>query len=255
MEVSAYLDRISYPGPVRADAETLRGLHRAHMLAVPFENLDIFALQRPIALDEPALWYKIMVSRRGGFCYELNGLFAALLREVGFEVTYLNGRVFGEDGRLGIDFDHLALLVRAPGEPVRWLADVGFGNSFSEPLNLEERANQEQHQRAYRLEATQGGYAVSQRDYEGSWSRLYWFDLQPRTYPADFQAGCRYHQTSPQSSFTRGNIISRATPDGRISLQDGRLIVTNFGIREERELAKGEYPALLREHFGVILAG
>src|SRR5512135_3562244 len=106
MDLSPYLDRINYKGTVEPTPSTLRSLHRAHMLAVPFENLDIVPLHREIHLDEPALWEKIVLRRRGGFCYELNGLFAWLLRHCGFDVTYLNGRVFTRAGKLGMDFDH-----------------------------------------------------------------------------------------------------------------------------------------------------
>lgn len=131
------------------------------MRSVPFENLDI-GLKRPIRLDERSLWKKIVAEKRGGFCYELNGLFAWLLRQIGFEVTYLNARVFNGVGELGIEFDHLALLVQVVGESERWLADVGFGDSFIEPLNFEERGEQAQAPRAYRLEEIQNGYIVWQ---------------------------------------------------------------------------------------------
>ncbi|HMB24424.1 MAG TPA: arylamine N-acetyltransferase, partial [Anaerolineales bacterium] len=110
MDIPLYLARIQYTQPLQPDAQTLRELHLAHMLNVPFENLDI-GLKRPIRLSEAALWDKIIVQRRGGFCYELNGLFALLLKEIGFRVTYLNARVYNREGSLGIDFDHLTLLV------------------------------------------------------------------------------------------------------------------------------------------------
>jgi len=253
MDVSTYLMRIDYGEPVRPDVQTLRGLQLAHMLHVPFENLDI-GLNRPIQLREGALWNKIVIQKRGGFCYELNGLFARLLNEVGFDVTYLNARVYNRAGELGIDYDHLALLVKIPGQSGRWLADVGFGDSFNEPLSFEELGEQLQGLRSHRLEQTPGGYITWQRNYDGSWERQYFFDLRPRNFPADYEVACLYHQTSPESSFTRSSIISRATPDGRISLEDGRLILTKNGQREERPIASGEeYQALLNEHFGVVL--
>src|ERR1044071_6771072 len=121
MDAAAYLKRIDYHKPVKPDVQTLHGLQLAHMLAVPFENLDI-ALKRPIYLDRQSLWDKIVLRARGGFCYEVNGLFAWLLEAIGYEVTYLNARDYHEeDGSFGIDFDHLTMLVRVPGEPTRWL--------------------------------------------------------------------------------------------------------------------------------------
>ena len=251
MNIPAYLARLNYSISVKPDAETLHGLQFAHLLNVPFENLDI-GLKRPIQLSEEALWEKIIVHKRGGFCYELNGLFARLLKQIGFDVTYLNGRVFNREGNLGIDFDHLALLVRVPSQSVRWLADVGFGDSFNEPLSFEEHGEQAQGLRAYRLEQTPSGYITWQKNYDGSRERQYFFDLQPHRFPREYEAACLYHQTSPHSSFTRGSIISRATPDGRVSLEDGWLIVTRDGRREKRPVAdQAEYQALLKEHFGV----
>src|ERR1700752_1411875 len=253
MNIPAYLNRLHYFLPVKPDAETLRGLQIAHMMNIPFENLDI-GLKRPIKLGKEALWNKIIIQKRGGFCYELNGLFAWLLKQIGFDVTYLNARVFNHAGELGINFDHLALRVKIPGESTHWLADVGFGDSFNEPLRMEDRDEQVQGLRAYRLEQTSKGYIVWQKNYDGSRDRHYFFDLQPHQFPDEYEAACLYHQTSPASSFTRESIISRATPVGRVSLEDGWLIVTTNGRREKRPLAdKEEYQALLKEHFGIEL--
>lgn len=253
MNIPTYLTSLNYSISVRPDAETLHGLQFAHLLTVPFENLDI-GLKRPIQLSEEALWDKIILRKRGGFCYELNGLFAWLLKKIGFQVTYLNARVFNREGNLGIDFDHLALLVRLPQESTRWLADVGFGDSFNEPLSFEERGEQVQGLRAYRLEQTSEGYITWQKNYDGTWERQYFFDLQPHNFPADYEAACLYHQTSPESSFTRGSIISKATPVGRVSLEAGHLIITVNGQRSEHAIKdEDEYRHLLREYFGVVL--
>jgi N-hydroxyarylamine O-acetyltransferase len=253
MDIQTYLARIQYFTPIKPDVQTLQGLHIAHMQNVPFENLDI-GLKRPILLTEEALWNKIVIQKRGGFCYELNGLFAWLLKQIGFQVTYLNARVYNRAGELGIDFDHLALLVSIPNEPTHWLADVGFGDSFNEPLSFGERGEQRQGLRAYRLEQTAAGFITWQKNYDGSWERQYFFDLQPRTFPTDYEATCSYHQTSPESSFTRGSIISRATPDGRVSLEDEHLILTKNGQRSVRSLqGKDEYRILLKEYFDVAL--
>jgi len=253
MNIPAYLTRLNYTNSVKPDAETLHGLQFAHLLTIPFENLDI-GLKRPIQLSEEALWEKMIIRRRGGFCYELNSLFAWLLKQIGFDVTYLNARVFDREGKPGIDFDHLALLVKIPQEPTPWLADVGFGDSFTEPLSFEMGNEQVQGLRSYRLEQTTEGYITWQKNYDGTWERQYFFDLQPHNFPDEYEAACLYHQTSPKSSFTRASIISRATPEGRISLEDGSLIITTNGQREERLVPdREEYQALLKEHFGVVL--
>jgi len=253
MNVAKYLERIQYNQPLLPDLKTLRGLHVAHMQCVPFENLDI-GLKRTIHINENTIWEKIVANKRGGFCYELNGLFAWLLKQIGFNVTYLNARVFDREGNLGMDFDHLALLVQIPDERGRWLADVGFGDSFNEPLCFEMDVEQVQGLRTYQLEQSADGYVVWQRNYDGTWEQEYSFDLQPHKFPEEYEVGCLYHQTSPKSSFTRGSIISKATPDGRISLENDKLIITQNGQRIERPLeSKEKYQVLLKEHFGVIL--
>jgi N-hydroxyarylamine O-acetyltransferase len=254
VDIESYLDRIGYTGPVKPDVQTLHGLQRAHMQHIPFENLDI-ALKRSIRLDKEALWDKIILQKRGGFCYELNGLFAKLLVEIGFVVTYLNARVFDRRGNLGIDFDHLALFVQLPDQPGRWLADVGFGDSFIEPLDLDDPGEQIQGMRAYRLEQTSEGYITWQKNYDGFWERHYFFDLLPHRFPDEYLPGCLYHQTSPKSSFTRRSIISRATPTGRVSLEDGWLILTENGQRTKLPIENREhYGALLEQYFGIALS-
>lgn len=259
MKTQAYLRRIEFPttdaARIQPTAENLRALHVAHMLSVPFENLDI-ALGRPIVLDREKIYRKIVVARRGGFCYELNGLFSWLLEQLGFEVTLLSARDLHDDGTFGLEFDHLTLLVRCPADDAPqtpWLADVGWGDSFLEPLRLDTVAEQPQGLRAYRLDAVGALRVLWQRNYEGVWERQYTFTLQPRAF-ADFAEMCRYHQTSPDSIFTRRRIISRAQPRGRVSLDDGRLIQTTDGQRDEQAIADAEaYNALLYEHFGVRL--
>ncbi|MFN8483386.1 MAG: arylamine N-acetyltransferase [Anaerolineae bacterium] len=152
MNAADYLQRIRYTGSRTPDSVTLAALHRAHLLAVPFENLDIH-LGRPITLDLPSRYAKIVTRRRGGFCYELNGLFAWLLAQLGYDVTLLSAGVYGGDGRPGPEYDHLTLLVRAPGDPTPWLADVGFGEGFREPLRLDVAGEQTRNGRGYRVEA------------------------------------------------------------------------------------------------------
>lgn len=252
MDIAQYLDRIQYSGLVTPTYETLRGLQAAHLCAVPFENLDIVPLHRPLRLDEQALWDKIVIRRRGGFCYELNGIYAWLLRRTGFQVTYLAARVFRRDASLGIDFDHLTLLVRMPGQTANWLSDVGFGDSFMEPLVLQE-GEQPQGLRSYRLEKVAEGFALWQRGYDGSWERQYFFDLLARNFPDEYEAACTYHQKSPDSSFTRKSVVTRVTDEGRITLEPGKLIVTVRGLKHEKAIGPDEWPRLLWEHFGIKL--
>lgn len=254
MDVKAYLERIGYGGPVAPDAETLRALHAAHMRSVPFENLSIHAGE-PIVLEDAALFEKIVVRRRGGFCYEDNGLFAALLRALGFDVSMLAAGVAKAQGVYGPPFDHMALLVKLEQ---RWLADVGFGDSFVEPLLLDERGGQRQGRQAYRVEPFGDGerFRMSRRDAEGGgeWEPQYRFDLRPHVY-ADYAERCHFHQTSPESHFRKARVCSLATEGGRVTLSGTRLIETGAdGERRERELSdEDEFRAILRERFGVSL--
>jgi N-hydroxyarylamine O-acetyltransferase len=251
MNVRTYLERIGYDKPARSDAESLFSLHRTHLLAVPFENLDIHT-GVPIQLDEQALWDKIVHRRRGGFCYELNGMFAWLLQQLGFDVTYLNGRVYNGEGKRGLEFGHLALLVRIPDAGQAWLADVGFGDSFFEPLQFEPGKAHAQGLRAFRMQPVAYGYDLVRRDYDGEWRRQYFFDLQPRHFPVDYEEACLYHQTSPRSSFTQGQVISLATPDGRITLDSNHLAVTTNGKRIKRKLkSETEFQEFLKGYFGI----
>jgi len=245
VDVDAYLHRIHYQGPVTPDAAALRALHVAHLEAIPFENLDIH-LGRPIVLEEHALFDKIVRRRRGGFCYELNGLFSALLRELGFRVTRLSAGVMRADGGFGPDFDHMTLLVDLDD---RWLADVGFGDSFREPLRLDEPGEQVQEGRIYRVRHD-GRSGTMVRSGEGAPGTGYRFSFQPR-HLTDYLGMCHFHQTSPESPFTRRRICSRLTPAGRITLSDLRLIVTEHGERRERLLTEEEWSRALSGHFGL----
>jgi len=145
--------------------------------------------------------------------------------------------------------------VQIPGQPERWLADVGFGDSFTEPLQFEERGEQIQGLRAYKIEQTSNGFIVWQRNYDGSWERQYFFDIQPHKFPEEYEAACQYHQTSHNQAL-RAKALSAGQPHltARVSLEDGRLILTTNGQRIERRFeSQQEYQMLLKEYFGIVL--
>ncbi len=266
MDIYAYLNRIGYRGALEPSVATLLALQRAHLLAVPFENLDIH-LGRPIVLDQAKLFDKIVGRRRGGFCYELNGLFAELLRELGFEVSLLAAGVARANGGFGPEYDHLTLLVECPlsvvhsqlqpavddGPRTIWLADVGFGDPFRAPLRLIAGLEQPQDGRTYRLDRDGERWTLWERA-EGEWEPQYRFTLQPRAF-AEYAGMCQYHQSSPDSSFTRKRVCSLATVEGRLTLSDLQLITTTNGKRIERQLKdEEEFRAVLREQFGIELS-
>lgn len=249
LDVPSYLARIAYSGPTTPTAETLRAIHRAHLLTVPFENLDI-ALGRTIIVDEAAIVPKIVELRRGGFCYELNGAFAALLRALQFRVTLLSARVSRAGGGEGPEFDHLTLRVDLD-QP--WLADVGFGDSFLEPVRLEPGMEQDDPAGKFRLQPLGERLQLEKLSPDRVWKRQYSFAQQPRNLE-DFAAMCSYHQTSPESHFTQNRICTRATANGRITLSGMKIIVTRKGGREEKMLSsEAEREQVLDESFGIRL--
>ncbi|MEZ5306560.1 MAG: arylamine N-acetyltransferase [Pyrinomonadaceae bacterium] len=245
MKPSLYLDRIGFVGTPGRDFETLRMLHLNHLMRVPFENLDI---ERgvEIVLDTRLLFEKIVIRRRGGFCYELNGLFCELLRTIGFNVEMLSGRVVRPDGSEGMEFDHMLLLVDG-----RWIADVGFGDSFCEPIPLEENVF-EQATGTFELRRLVEGWELGKLS-DGEFHPQYRFGEQPYELH-DYIEMCVYQQTSPESHFTRNTICSRLVENGRITISGDRLIETLDGDRIETAIDDPVQRAeLLRARFGIEL--
>ena len=245
--LAAYLRRLEVTCPQIVDAGTLRLLHRAHQIAVPFENLSIH-LGEPISLDEDDLLGKIVSRGRGGFCYELNGAFALLLEALGVPVERVAARVYA-GGQPGPPFDHLALIVHPADGSGPWLADVGFGSHSVFPLLLDHRDGQRDPAGRFLLADADAGDLDVLRNGEPQ----YRIERRERSL-ADFVPTCWWQQTSPHSHFTRDTICSRLTDDGRISISGRTLIRTSGGSRVEQQLP--DDAALLSaygDHFGIIL--
>jgi N-hydroxyarylamine O-acetyltransferase len=249
VDVAAYLTRIGYSGSLAPTAETLRAIHRAHMYTVPFENLDIYGGRRRLEIDIDAFFRKVVGERRGGFCYELNGLFGALLRELGFHVQYLSGRVVSGT-KAGPDFDHLLPLVTLDE---RWIADVGFGDSSRIPLRLDDLAPQGEPAGGYRLSHDGGDWSAWGLGANGKWAELYRFSLTPHAL-AEFAGMCLWHQTAPESPFMRNTLCTLPTQRGRITVSGNRLTIAEDGKRTIHRLPdEASRDAALWEHFGVRL--
>ncbi|MEV6835518.1 arylamine N-acetyltransferase [Streptomyces sp. NPDC051133] len=262
-QVDAYLRRLGAGHPAAPTGEALRELHLRHLRTVPFENLSIH-LGEEIVLEEGRLLEKVTTARRGGFCYELNGAFATLLAALGYEVELLAGRVYGDEERLGLPYDHLALRVRT-ADGAAWLADVGFGAHSHYPLALEEGVEQKDPGGTFLVTAagpdaagvSGGGHAGSgDLDVLRNGSPQYRLETRPRAL-GDFTAGAWWHSTSPLSHFTRSLVCSRITGDGgRITL-GGRTLTTTAadGTRGTRELdTDEEVLRVYRERFGIDLS-
>ncbi|KAL2085384.1 hypothetical protein ACEWY4_018704 [Coilia grayii] len=274
MDVQAYLHRIGYSGSVVPTLETLQQVHRSHMLTVPFENLTIHSGGK-VQMDICWLYEKIVVQRRGGFCYEINGLFSWLLTQLGFQVTVLAAQVRNRFTSVyGPPFDHFIAMVTLEGH--RWLCDVGFGACSELPLSLETLSPQKQANGVFRfkhqgdtifLESSAEAQGDTQEGLKGAtlggqitWTELYKFTLQPRQ-REDFRTMCQYHQTSPSSLFYCKSLCTLLLPHGRITYMGHKLLTTTYPtedgcpvVKTTQELTDDEIPHILKEKFGIELS-
>ena len=222
LDLDDYFRRIGYDGPRAATHEALRALHRLHPKAIPFENLDPL-LGRPVRLDISSLQEKLVRSRRGGFCYEHNLLFWAVLERLGFQVSGLAARVLMNGPRDAVTpRSHMLLRIELDSET--WLADVGFGGlTQTAPLRLATAAEQETPHEPFRLQELDGDFLV-EAFAGGQWRALYRFDLS-RQHPVDYAASSYFLSTSPDSHFRGGLICARADAGRRFALRGNRLAV------------------------------
>ena len=271
MDLQRYLERIGYSAELRPDIDTLRGLLRAHVCSVPFENLDV-QIGRPLTTAVEHAYDKIVGRRRGGWCYEQNGLFGWALSEIGFEVTRVAAAVMRDDLGDAAFANHLALLVREPEGAGTFLADVGFGGGLFEPLPLAEH------------DAWHEPFSVGLRRLDdGHWQ--FWedagdgefsYDFRPEPASEDALAGkCDFLQTDPDSSFVlnlvvqvraptwhttlRGRVLTRLDAAGETTRTLGspdqlvQVLANDFGL-DEPEIADC-WPAILKRHkqlFGTV---
>lgn len=253
LDLEAYLRRIAYQGPLEPGATTLRELHRHHVASIPFENLDIL-LGRGIELDLPRLQAKLVRGRRGGYCFEHNLLFAAVLDRLGFSFTGLSARVTmgSPDPR---PQSHMCLCVEAGGE--RWLADVGFGgDGLLEPVPM--RAGIETSQGAgrwqYSLTAVEDRTWSLRSSRPAGWLELYTFTLEPR-WPIDYQVLNWYTATNPHSPFTTRLIAQRVSEEVRSSLIDDELVrIRPPWAPEGHRVRSFDRPGVLARTFGIRLS-
>lgn len=231
-----------------SDIGGLRLLQRQHLLNVPFENLDIHWGQ-PIVLDTEAFYQKIVETNRGGFCYELNGLFNELLREMGFQTRIVSARVADGHGGYGPEYDHLAVMVII-GE-THYLADVGFGDFAAEPLEFRLDIEQQDLTGIFMIRQYRDEYFEVVKKEGGILKSQYIFKPLGRDI-SEFAAMCAHHQSSPDSHFTKGRVCSILTEDGRKTLTDKKFIVTADGERIETEITSGdEFSERLMSDFGI----
>lgn len=247
MDINLYLKRINYSGEITPSLEVLNELQKSHLMAVPFENLDI---HNNVKIDLYNSFDKVVRKNRGGFCYELNGLFYALLKESGFKVKMVSARVYMDGKGYGAEFDHMVVIVFLNGSI--YLADVGFGDFTTYPLKIETDTDLTDPAGVFRIEQfDKDYYAVKKKDPGGTYVQKYIFSLKERRLE-DFFDMCIYHQTSSESHFTQNRLCSLLTDNGRITLTGNTLKITADGMVTVRQLDSGnEVRQVLHDYFGI----
>ncbi len=251
LDLSAYFARIGYDGPRAPTLETLRAIQRLHSQAIAFENLNPL-LALPVRLDVEFLQQKLVRSRRGGYCFEHNGLLFHVLRALGFRVSGLAGRVVWNNPPDTIP-PRSHMILRVELEEGTYLADVGFGSSPTAPLRLAPDVAQETPHESFRLLKSDGLYTL-QCNLKGQWTSFYMFDLQEQAL-VDYQVANHYVSTWPTSHFVTSLIAARATADGRYGLRNNRLSIHRMnGESEQRVLTSAaEISTVLKDLFGVVV--
>ncbi len=249
MNVSQYLHRIKIDQIEEPSPAFLEKLQHHHLVTVPFENLDIHQGNK-IILDESRIYEKVVVRKRGGFCYELNGLFYWLLRELGFTVLMASARVY-QNEQFTPEFDHMILLVALDKT---YLVDVGFGDSFRKPITMPD-GEKEDVSGKYRirpLPSAQGVYLLLRHD-KDEWIPEYSFTKVPRRM-SDFEERCVFNQTSSESHFTHGTVCTIAIEKGRVTLSDNYITISEGTEKRKIAVSSSEkYRRNLLEYFGIEL--
>jgi N-hydroxyarylamine O-acetyltransferase len=249
--VQEYLKRIGVENlGLHADAATLKMLQRRHLLSVPFENLDIH-WNNAIILDENRFYEKVVLGRRGGFCYELNGLFNTLLRDIGFRTRLVSAKVFNGT-EFGPEFDHAAIIVTIDGE--EYLADVGFGAFTSEPLKFVLDIEQQDPAGGFVIRKFDAEYFEVAKRMDGVWISEYIFRATGREL-SEFEQMCDFQQYSPDSHFKKGKLCSIMTESGRKTLTEKTFIVTEKSQKIETPVnSDSDFYKLLEREFGIAPA-
>lgn len=250
-DLDAYLERINYSGSREPTEETLNDIHICHTLNVPFENLDVFYGKSPL-LDEVSLYNKIVKNRRGGYCFEMNGIFSIALQNMGFRIANLLARVT-IDGINYTSKTHQVILVET--ENKKWLADVGFGNEgIIAPLLLVEDTDQKQFAHTYRIvkEDRFDGYLLRKKTGD-TYNSMYAFTMD-ECYPEDFVMSSHYTATFPASFFKMMRMCTMPTKEGRITLTDTHFKVVKNGNVSENEIKnEDEFGRYLKQYFRLDL--
>jgi N-hydroxyarylamine O-acetyltransferase len=247
MNINYYFSRFLAKKPDSPTYESLAALQNKHMLHVPFENLDVLS-QTPIIIDLERIFQKVIVNLRGGFCYELNGLFGWLLKESGYEVSYVSATVKKPDGTWTIEGSHATNLVTVENQS--YIVDVGFGDSMRKPMPLNGEVVRDV-SGSYRMTNVAEHMYDLQRWEDDVWKTLYRVSTLPKKL-TDFTPMCEFNQTSADSPFVHKRLVTIATPIGRITLSGETLTVTDGEKKTKRNVSEEEIPDILQNHFYII---
>ncbi|MCA4964768.1 arylamine N-acetyltransferase family protein [Pseudomonas sp. Y24-6] len=247
-----YLQLLGFEAPPAPTLDTLRQLQLRHTGVFPFENLATLAGE-PVPIDLPSIERKLLQEQRGGYCYELNHIFFALLQELGFDVRGITGRVvMGQPEGAWTARTHRLSLVHLDG--VRYITDVGFGGMVpTAPLLLDSRAEQPTFHEPYRIDQHEDGYTLRAKVGD-EWRPMYIFDLQ-RQEDVDYAVGNWYVSTHPDSSFSRQLMVARTGDGWRRTLNNGSFAIHRTGHASERHEVTdvAELIDLLQREFGIRL--
>jgi len=247
MNVKQYLQRIQIKEDPGLNLESLAGLQEQHVLSIPFENLDVMN-GVPIPLNVQAYFNKIIKKDRGGFCYELNGLFHWLLGELGFSNYLIACTVRSGGNRWAIPESHASQIVELD-QP--YLVDVGFGDTARIPLPLTGEVRKDISGN-FRVVESGDGYFHKQKKVEGEWVTRFRF-LNKERQLEDFAEVCHYNQSSPDSHFTQRRLVTMATPEGRLTLSGNTLTITENQERQKKEVEESQISKLLVDKFGISI--
>lgn len=251
--VDAYFNRIGFKGESKPSLEVLREIQLLHAQNIPFENIDIL-LGKTISLDITSINNKLVVSKRGGFCFEQNLLLSYILRELGFSVKHLAARMLWNIPEHSITpRSHMLLLVEIEG--TYWIADVGFGGGTpTSPLNLTSKEVQKTNHEHFRILKKEDEFIV-QSFIRNNWNSLYKFDLQEQQI-VDYEMTNWYLCNHPESHFRNGLLVSRVGHKRRYALQNNRFTIHRLNDKSKKQQIKDVQILIdiLTNHFNLKLS-
>lgn len=247
MNTADYLKRFNAPEEIEPFLQDLALLQSLHMEHIPFENLDVIR-QEPIYLNLETIYEKVVNRRRGGYCYELNGLFHWLLQQLGFNAKLISATIQKPDGQWAKADTHAAILVELD---TPYLVDAGFGDSSITPIPLHGERQTDQ-SGTYKIQQHSDIFYDLIKEQDSKEKVLYRFSTLEKKL-ADFHEGCIFNQISKESSFTHDDLVTRATPSGRITLSGRQLTRSENGQKEKIDLSEAEKTRILETEFGITL--